>query len=358
MPHLTLVEKGSEKSHRVEGTDILVGRDPACAIYVDGDHAKTVSGRHARLFVDDSRWYVEDAGSRNGTFIGQRKLEAGARHPIAVGDVIGLGMTGTQLTVREAVGTRLAATMAEAPPVPRANPAKGASPRPLDDTAKIVRVVLRSETSGAQYVGQAERITIGRALDCIIRVEGESATSVSRMHAEVLVLNGQISLRDGGSRHGTYLNGQRIADVIALRQGDAIMLGPGGPAFILDEASMVSPARSAAMSSASASPAAKDAAIGPSGVRGAARSANREAPAERDAQPAFSYQPTPALGQPSFTKSTPPAFEKATSPDRPALRKSPTRAAANGKPSRPRAAVWAGLGVLLLIVAALVIWVF
>src|SRR5690349_11929944 len=143
MPHLTLVEKGSEKSHRVEGTEVLVGRDPACGIFLEGDQAKTVSGRHARFFFEDARWYVEDAGSRNGTFIGQRKLEPGARHPVAVGDVVGLGMTGTQLTVREA-GARLAATMAEGPSIPR--PAAGSAPsRQPDESGRTVRVVLRAE---------------------------------------------------------------------------------------------------------------------------------------------------------------------------------------------------------------------
>src|SRR3954470_3355227 len=88
MPHLSLAEKGSGKSHRVDGTEVLAGRDPACGIFLEGDEAKTVSGRHVRFFLDDGKWYVEDAGSRNGTFVGSRKLDAGARHALAVGDVI------------------------------------------------------------------------------------------------------------------------------------------------------------------------------------------------------------------------------------------------------------------------------
>src|SRR3954471_23929825 len=113
MPHLSLAEKGSGKSHRVDGTEVVAGRDPACGIFLEGDEAKTVSGRHARFFLDDTKWFVEDAGSRNGTYIGSRKLDPGARHALAVGDVIGLGLTGTQLSVREAVGRAFAATMLE-----------------------------------------------------------------------------------------------------------------------------------------------------------------------------------------------------------------------------------------------------
>src|SRR5437762_1947097 len=114
MPHLRVIEKGSTKSYRVDGVEAVVGRDPAAAIFVEGDAAKTVSGRHARFFLaDDGKWYVEDTASRNGTFIGSKKLLSGARHPLAVGDVIGLGLTGTQLQVQEVVGRAFAATMLE-----------------------------------------------------------------------------------------------------------------------------------------------------------------------------------------------------------------------------------------------------
>src|SRR5256885_12264652 len=116
MPYLKLLDKGANKSHRVDTTEASVGRDPASAIFVEGDAAKTVSGRHARFFLDDGKWYVEDSGSRNGTFIGTRKLEPGGRHALSVGDVVGLGLTGTQLVVEEVVGRAFAATMLEAQP--------------------------------------------------------------------------------------------------------------------------------------------------------------------------------------------------------------------------------------------------
>src|SRR6476660_7321878 len=103
MPHLTLLDKGTSKTHRVDA-DTLVGRDPTAGIVVEGEAAKTVSGRHARFFVADGKWFVEDAGSRNGTYIGTRRLESGTPHQLAVGDVIGLGLTGTQLAVQEVVG--------------------------------------------------------------------------------------------------------------------------------------------------------------------------------------------------------------------------------------------------------------
>ncbi len=205
MPFLKLLDKGAQKSHRVDSTEAVVGRDPASAIFVEGDAAKTVSGRHARFFLDDGKWYVEDSGSRNGTFIGTRKLEPGARHALSAGEVVGLGLTGTQLLVEEVVGRAFAATMLEAPHV--APLASGTMPMRRSEAIRAgihelvgaqstdeVRVTLRGIHSGARMVGQADRVTIGRALECLIRVEGEAATSVSRVHSEVVVMMGLIHL--------------------------------------------------------------------------------------------------------------------------------------------------------------------
>jgi pSer/pThr/pTyr-binding forkhead associated (FHA) protein len=245
MPHLTLLDTGSGKTHRIDAADALVGRDPACAIVVEGEAAKTVSGRHARFVFVDARWHVEDAGSRNGTWIGTRKLDPGVRQALDVGDVVGLGLTGTQLSVTEAVGRQLAATMVEAAPVP--SPALSAGTIPMRRSEAIragirdpgaaddIRVVLRGVQSGAKLTGHGDRVTIGRALECIIRVEGESSTSVSRVHAIISAVNGKPSIRDGGSRHGTFLNGTKLDGASTLDAGDILMLGPGGPTFSIDE---------------------------------------------------------------------------------------------------------------------------
>src|SRR3954471_17033677 len=204
MPHLRLLEKGSQKSHRVDATEAVVGRDPAATVFVEGDAAKTVSGRHARFFLgDDGKWYVEDTGSRNGTYIGARKLDPGTRHALSVGECVGLGLTGTQLVVEEAVGRAFAATMLEAQPAQPAPVAFGTMPMRRSEAIRAgihdplgaqsldeVRIVVRATHSGSCLVGQADRVTMGRALECLIRVEGETATSVSRVHSEIIVANG------------------------------------------------------------------------------------------------------------------------------------------------------------------------
>ena len=50
-----------------------IGRSPDCGVFLDD---VTVSRRHAVLVQRDSRWYIEDQGSLNGTFVNRRRVES------------------------------------------------------------------------------------------------------------------------------------------------------------------------------------------------------------------------------------------------------------------------------------------
>lgn len=63
-----------------------IGREPDNDVVVDED---TVSGRHVRLAPRDGRWWVEDLGSTNGTWVNDRQVAG--RHPLKSGDVIQIG---------------------------------------------------------------------------------------------------------------------------------------------------------------------------------------------------------------------------------------------------------------------------
>jgi pSer/pThr/pTyr-binding forkhead associated (FHA) protein len=69
--------------------DIVLGRDPTCAISIDDD--AYISQRHVRFYEFDGQPMVEDLGSTNGTFHNGSKL-VGARllHP---GDRVQAGTT-------------------------------------------------------------------------------------------------------------------------------------------------------------------------------------------------------------------------------------------------------------------------
>ncbi|OAV60558.1 FHA domain-containing protein FhaB/FipA [Enteractinococcus helveticum] len=53
------------------GQPLLIGRAQDAGLVLEDDYA---SGRHARLFPQGSRWFLEDLGSTNGTFVQGNQL--------------------------------------------------------------------------------------------------------------------------------------------------------------------------------------------------------------------------------------------------------------------------------------------
>ncbi|MCT2088889.1 MULTISPECIES: FHA domain-containing protein FhaB/FipA [Micrococcus] len=55
----------------LHGEPLMLGRAQEADLVLDDDY---VSGRHARLFPQGSRWFLEDLGSTNGTYVGGSQL--------------------------------------------------------------------------------------------------------------------------------------------------------------------------------------------------------------------------------------------------------------------------------------------
>ena len=68
-PALVLECEGQR--HPLHEGEISVGRAPECSIVLSDP---TVSRKHARLVVTDGRVWVEDLGSKNGTFVDDRQI--------------------------------------------------------------------------------------------------------------------------------------------------------------------------------------------------------------------------------------------------------------------------------------------
>ena len=71
---------------------VLIGRAPECTLVLTDDYA---SGRHARLFPRDGRWFIEDLGSTNGTQLGRTKVTQPV--PLEVGQQLRIGRTVLEL---------------------------------------------------------------------------------------------------------------------------------------------------------------------------------------------------------------------------------------------------------------------
>jgi len=71
------------------------------------------------------------------------------------------------------------------------------------------------------YPIERDAITIGRSFDNAIVVKDCTA---SKRHARIALDDGRYTLRDLGSRNGTYVNGDRVSEQV-LREGDEIRVG-------------------------------------------------------------------------------------------------------------------------------------
>lgn len=246
MAHLTILDTASRKAYRVDTTDAVVGRDPNAAITLEGEAASVVSNRHARVYLTDDQWWVEDIGSRNGTFIAGRRLGAGDRYRLAIGEEFTLGSKGPRLRVIEATGKSLSTTMDEpAPAVPMQQtimeprfPAHPGSAASGGTTRPHVKLLLRAG-DGKRLVGQDAEVIIGRSNDSTIRVEGDMALAVSRKHARVFYSGWKICIEDAGSRNGTWLNRKLVQGPTVLERGDVIEFGAGGPRLTVEDVALV-----------------------------------------------------------------------------------------------------------------------
>jgi FHA domain len=78
--------------------------------------------------------------------------------------------------------------------------------------------------SGRELVAlSGQRVTVGKASTNVVSLEHD--TTVSRVHAVLENFGQAWSVRDLGSRNGTYVNGEKIAAERVLRSGDELRLG-------------------------------------------------------------------------------------------------------------------------------------
>lgn len=87
---LTIMDPARSRRQRGERISVFpgatIGREPGNTIIVDED---TVSARHAQFVLERGRWWLEDLGSTNGTFINHRPLDG--RAPLFEGDEVRFG---------------------------------------------------------------------------------------------------------------------------------------------------------------------------------------------------------------------------------------------------------------------------
>ena len=157
---------------------IRIGSDQACDLRLDSDY---VSALHAEMTIlDDGKIILEDKNSKNGTVVGNKKIEPGEEVTIQRGD----------------------------------------------------RVNFADEALVWARVPAAEKLTAYKTVYNIgSNYRNEiilNSPAVSRYHASLRIgKDGKAYIRDNGSRNGTLVNGIKIAPNkdVRIKKGDNILCG-------------------------------------------------------------------------------------------------------------------------------------
>ncbi len=83
--------------------------------------------------------------------------------------------------------------------------------------------VTQGAQAGREVIIPVAEFLIGRGEECHLRPRSDA---ISRRHCVIAVNEGEVVLRDLGSKNGTYVNGQRVEGTCVLQPGDHLLVGP------------------------------------------------------------------------------------------------------------------------------------
>ena len=83
-------------------------------------------------------------------------------------------------------------------------------------------IVLTGSEIGKMFRLEKPEVTVGRAVDADLRIEGEG---ISRHHLKMVRTETELRLVDLGSKNGVWCNGERVVGSRLVQDGDKIQLG-------------------------------------------------------------------------------------------------------------------------------------
>ena len=167
---------------------LIVGKGSEANVKLDNER---ISRNHLQLvYNSEGSLHVTDLGSTNGTFLNGFKLVAGEDKLLKPKDKLQLsGVNGILIVVEKANNSK----------------------------------ELTTHTDIFEKLKRKRQITIGRNSDCDIILDSET---VSRYHASVRILkDGTYSIKDLGSRNGTFINGKKVKGITKISLTDKIYIG-------------------------------------------------------------------------------------------------------------------------------------
>lgn len=102
LPALSLLRKdgSQQEAFRFTRAEVMLGRERGCDCRLSN---KTISGRHARLAYHHGQWWVEDLGSKNGTYLNQERISQAV--VVTEGDELRCGQVVLQVSIEGNLGS-------------------------------------------------------------------------------------------------------------------------------------------------------------------------------------------------------------------------------------------------------------
>ena len=167
---------------------LVVGKGDDANVKLENDR---ISRNHLQLVYNtEGSLHVTDLGSTNGTFLNGFKLQAGEDKLLKPKDKLQLaGVNGILIVVERARKD----------------------------------IVSSNQTDIFDKLRSKKQVTIGRNSDCDIVLDSET---VSRYHATIRDIgNGIFTIKDLGSRNGTFINGKKVKGIAKISLTDKIYIG-------------------------------------------------------------------------------------------------------------------------------------
>jgi pSer/pThr/pTyr-binding forkhead associated (FHA) protein len=194
---------GDENRLTFDGTtSIVIGRGSSCDVRLpDG----SVSFRHASLRAQGTEFVLVDEGSKNGTFVGGVRIAARTSRIVRSGDRVRIGRVWLELRLDQSPVTRdLAAATRDLALALVAQ----AMQRAGEDATTNVNVVEGRDQGARLSLSTEDRgYVVGRAAECDLAL---SDSDVSRQHVEIRCRGRVVTVRDLGTKNGSWLGDARL----------------------------------------------------------------------------------------------------------------------------------------------------
>jgi len=197
--------------------EVCIGRRPGCGIELPFPQ---VSAAHARILRGDGGYRVEDLGSANGTWLGDRRLSSGAPWPIASGDI--LDLAGVHVRFDGELTSHADAAKETTETLARRLMHDVFSACPPGEPIRLVGVDGPGAGRTLALSALDRSMTVGRGDGCDLVLRDED---VSREHAAFERSTAGVLVRDLGSKNGVSVQGHVLDTVRRLRDGDHVRVG-------------------------------------------------------------------------------------------------------------------------------------